>query len=203
MRPGELKILQTLAAAPEGLTFSQIKSQTKLSHTAIADYLNTLQTLGIVRKNFETRRYLLAAIYLPPDNLNDWQLTLKAGTLIILRLGAKIRQIKPLEKRRETLKALMEFTFHYLTVVLWKIVGESLADYTKNNITDPSLADKRTSTVKQGIEDWVVGIADAAAIAMAFNTDLLDEVGDEIWKQKLEQLRQLLETLYKCTGLKF
>jgi len=199
LKPGEAKIMQTLTNNLEGLTFKQIETCTKLSHTAVAHYLNDLLSAGVIRKDYKARKYVLPAIYMPLQKLNEWEKWIKISSVAFLQEGAKISKIKQRTKRIEAFKSLMEIGFHHLTLILWKIIGESLVDY-KNNpkkLNDPAYTDGRIARINDAIQNWLVAIADAIAVVMALNIDILNELEDSIVARKFVELERLIEAFNK------
>lgn len=59
LRNGEEKILRALAKSPHGFRFGEIAKDARLSNPVLSDYLKRLQKEEYVRKDVETRKYLI------------------------------------------------------------------------------------------------------------------------------------------------
>jgi len=200
LKPGELKIVQALASSKDGSTFTEIEENTKLSHTAIAKYLDTLETLGVIHKDYSSRRYVLAAIYKPIKDLkNEWQKWLKLSAVTFLKEGQQISEIKQRAERVEGLRRFLEFAFNHLALATWEIIGESLVDYENDpsKVNNPRLADSRIARINDAVQNWLIGLADSIAVTLAWNLDIYKEVAEPIWNRKLRELEGLIKALDK------
>lgn len=202
LKPGEIKIFNALTNHEDGLTFKELMNITELSHTALAQYLKRQLQAGVVRKDYKKRKYRLARIYLPIENFpNKWQKHMKAAAVIFLNLGREISKIKNKEKRQMALEIFLRDAFHSLTLFIWKILGEAIADYGNDvrNLKNQDLAVQRGKIINWAMHDWISGIADAIAVAMVWNIDILDDAAkqwyQEVRKQAVEYDQELAKLI--------
>jgi DNA-binding transcriptional regulator GbsR (MarR family) len=179
-KPGQVKIINALAnASDKGLTFTELREQTGLSNTALSNYLNLLCTIGAIRKDQENKQYLLASINLPFQKLNgNWQKAVKNTAIDVINIGRKIQSMPNKEDREKALENLADYSFHTLSVITSKIIWESILQYGKDKkkIKNKKLAVLKSQIIKEGIEDWIIGLADALASALILNIDVSDIV---------------------------
>jgi len=198
MKPGEVKIFNALVNHEGGLSFTELKEKTGLSHTALSNYLREMQQTGFIRKDYEAKKYLLPNIYLPmADFANAWQKMMKVSAANFVSLGLKIRKIKMRDKRIAAMKKFLEVSFHSLTLFLWKIIGEATAEYGSDarNLKDQQLAVRRSKIINQAVENWIVAISDSLAAAMVINIDVLDDAGEQVFKRVLAQATEKVTEL--------
>ena len=137
---------------------------------------------------------------------NEWQKHMKVAAVIFLNLGLEISKIKNKEKRQVALGIFLKDAFHSLTLFIWKVLGEAIADYDNDigNLKNQNLAVQRGTIINQAMHDWISGIADAIAVAMVWNIDILDDVAEQWYKDVRKQAvkyDQELEKLIKSLAL--
>lgn len=195
MRPGEMKIYKALVNNMEGLSYTELIEQTKLSNTALALYLKLMRSTGVVTKDFENRKYTLAQIFYPLKMLpNDGLKALKIFSVATLKEAKAISKMKSLEDRKVAFKKFLDVTFQYFTVIIWKVIGEALAVYDDKieNVKDQHLSLQMDSIINKTFNDWINPIASYIAVSISLNIDLVDEAEEffgEVLRQADEKLK--------------
>ena len=197
-KPGETKIFNALATNPKGLTYTELKEQAKLSNTALAQYLKLMQKTGVLRKDYEHKRYRLATIYFPMEDFaNVWQKQMKTAAVYFTQEGIYISKIKNKQQKTRHLQSLLKFAFHELTLYLYKIITESILIYENNieKIKDQDLAVEKSKVINEAVENWITAIADAVATAMLLNLDVADAAAYPWYKKVVAQAKRNIQQL--------
>ena len=200
LKPGEIKLFNALSTHEEGLTFKELKEITGLSHTALAIYLKEKLQIGLIRKDYKKRKYLLNRIYLPMKSFpNEWQKQMKVTSVAFLEFGRKISKIEDKEKRRTALEKFLRSAFHLLTLYIWKTIGEAIADYKNDirNLKNQDLAVQRGTIIKDAMHDWISGMADCLAVGILLNIDVVDDAAEQWYNEVVEKATEYNQELVK------
>jgi DNA-binding HxlR family transcriptional regulator len=205
MRKGQVKIFNALVQAIEGLSFKELMENTKLSNTALANYLKEMQQVGMIRKDLKKRKYLLAQLFLDTKSLaNDWQRWMKASAVNFVKLGLSVSKLKDREERIKAMQMFLQASYDMLTLFLWKIIGEATFEYGKSfkKLKSQEGVVRKSQIIHDNIEDWIIGIADSLATAMLLNSDILNEAGNPVFDEILEKTSKNIEMLKKLTSVR-
>ena len=197
MKPGQMRIFNALVSNVEGLSYTELIEQTKVSNTALARYLKSMQKTGLVRKDFENRKYTLAQIYYPLKMLpNDYQKALKIFGVAIIKKAKTISEMKPSKKRKMTFQKFLDATFQYFTVTIWKVIGEAIAVYNDKmeNVKDQDLTVQMDAIVNRAFNNWINPIASCIAVSLSLNLDLTDDA-EEFFGEVLKEATQKLNSI--------
>ena len=200
MQPGKMRIYTALVNANDGLTFTELTKEAKLSNPVVSEYLKELQDLGVIFRDPETRRYVLAKIFYPVRDLpNDYRKALKIFAVQIVKMALAISDVDNTEEKEENFRKFLNYTFHYFMVLIWKIIGEATTDLsTKDDLKDQRLVLTMNATINNAFKDWVAPIANSLAVAIGLNIDIVN-VGEqffwEILKEATQNMHELTEII--------
>jgi len=200
MRPGMMKIFTVLTDERYGLTFTELKKAVTLSSPVLSDYLSIMQKQGVVTRDSKTRKYSLAKVYYPLETFpNDYQKSLKFFLTAIPNQAFKISEIRDIDKRKEAFQLFLECTFSFFMLSIWKIIGESIDVLSgKGDLKDQELVLTINSTINNAFHDWVAPMANALAVSIGVNIDVVD-VGDRFFNKILKETSSKMLTLVKST----
>jgi len=187
----------------DGLTFSGLKEKTGLSAVSLSAYLKTLQKTGLVKKDFEHKKYALPHIHMPMESFaNDWQKFMGKSTVQFILFGHTIAGMKNRQERIVAMQNFLQASYHLLTLFLWKIIGEATAELGNEveNLKDAELVVAKSKVIYDEVNDWIIGIADSLATAMVLNVDILDEAGTPVFDKVLQETKTYMESLKGIVG---
>jgi len=182
----------------DGLTFSGLKEKTGLSAVSLSAYLKTLQKTGLVKKDFEHKKYALPHIHMPMESFaNDWQKFMGKSTVQFILFGHTIAGMKNRQERIVAMQNFLQASYHLLTLFLWKIIGEATAELGNDveNLKDTDLVVAKNKVIFEAMNDWVIGITDSLATAMILNLDVLDDAGTPVFDKVLQETKMYMESL--------
>lgn len=200
MKKGKRKIVDALVNAINGLSFTELKKETGLSNTALANYLIEMQETHLVRKVHDGRKYRLPEIYYPMDYFsNDGQKMMKVSAENFSRMGIAISRHNDRQERIVIMKKFLKGSFYWLTVFMWKIIGEAILEYGNDfkNLENEEIILKKSKIIAEAMKDWVIPITDYLASAMVLNIDIIDEAGDPVFNEVAWQAQENYEELIK------
>lgn len=183
MKPGEIKIFNALVNAESGLKFTELRKLAELSSPVLSEYLAKMQKQGVVWKEPKTRRYALAKIYYPAEAFStEFQKALKFFAGIAVKAASEISQIKEKEVKEEAFRGFLNCTFYFFMVLVWKIIGEAIGVFGNEmeNLKNQERVVEMNAIINEAFRDWVAPIANALAIAIVNNLDVV-EVGDQFF----------------------
>jgi len=187
----------------DGLSFSELKEKTGLSAVSLSVYLKTLQKTGLVKKDFEHKKYALPRILMPMESFaNDWQIFMRKCTVQFVLFGHTIAGMKNRQERIVAMQNFLQASYHLLTLFLWKIIGEATAELGNDvkNLKDAELVVAKSKVIYDEVNDWIIGITDSLATAMVLNVDILDEAGKPVFDKVLQETKTYMESLKGIVG---
>lgn len=198
MQSGKMRIYTALVYTEKGLTFTELKRVVKLSNPVLSEYLKEMQKLGVILRDPETRRYVLAKIFYPFKELpNDYQRALKFFSVNILKLALTISKITEREEKEVIFRNFLNHTFHYFMVLIWKIIGEATVDLSeKEDLTDQTLVSNMNAIINTAFKDWVAPIANSIAVAIGVNIDIVN-VGEQFFMGIKNETTENMQKLTK------
>lgn len=194
MKPGEYKILEALRKHP--LTFTELQKETKLSKTALADYLKNFMEQGLITKDEETRRYYIPLAYMPLGKIpEDNAVCARFLTATVFQQGHKISKIRDRNKRREMLRIFWSFYFRSVTSFVWRLALTIPNEMIRKRVPSKRLALDGTKELKRVFSNYIIPIFSSLLYA-----DLMNwkdhEIADEEYNKMLD-LMQLEEAFKK------
>jgi len=180
----------------DGLSFSALKEKTGLSAVSLSVYLKTLQKTGLVKKDFEHKKYALPHIHMPMESFaNDWQKFMGKSTVQFILFGHTIAGMKNRQERIVAMQNFLQASYHLLTLFLWKILGEATINLDVESLKDADLVVAKNKVIFDAVNDWIIGIADSLATAMILNLDVLDDAGTPVFDKVLQETKMYMESL--------
>ena len=136
------------------------------------------------------------------DFANLWQKHMKVSAVRFVQLGIKISKIRNIDSRKAAMQKFLRSSFNLLTLYLWKVIRESIADYGSDveKLKDQELAVRRSTIINEAMQNWINGIADSLAAAIVLNIDILDNIGEETFKDLVAETSKNLQDLEKFIG---
>jgi len=204
MKPGEMKIYKALMDHEQGLTFTELKKETKLSAPVLSEYLKNLQLEGSVNKNVAVRKYQLTRAYLPKTKLYGIEKALRFLVFFAPAFAVKIKQVKNEAKRMELVKHFLKMYFMSgSSIVIFFAIGSVLDEWFEKG---EERIDLLSSMLNEQIRNWVGPYIQKLALALVlieedYRNDkvTLDEI-TETWLTEVEKTRMCIEKTFRKKG---
>ena len=181
MKPGELRIISELMRAKGGLKFTQLKTLTMLSQTAVSDYLTTLQKAHIIMRDLNTKRYRIRRVFRDSQEFKSYE-----RDMLDVVSSAAEHALGIIEKRDRTVakEVLRGYYLHNCAMIIAKMLdfiqgGQVmlLGPAGKFNIED---VDSYFGKLHDWIQNWLVPWVEMLAFSHLFNPDISDDVVFEV-----------------------
>jgi len=210
MKPGEFRILYVLMNARDGLTFTELKNVTGLSHTALSNYLTNELKMGMVIKDSKTRRYQIPVGFCKASPLLE-EFDKKVATLMadIPFHGSLISTIGLGNKElgNKLFKEFLEDHVNYLAAIILFSIRKAIVTSIES-VKYPKLGQRKKSYVmgqeiiktmekqidqlhaslKGWIDNWIGPYIHFLALAYSAN-EIREEIGLEVTRKFLDASR--------------
>ncbi len=180
MKRGELRIVSEIMKAEEGLTFSELKTKTELSHTAVSNYLTALQSNHIIMRDSKTKRYHLWRASMQPSELTSYERDI---TEIIGASAQYTASIIREKKRAVAKEALGGYCLHNCSLLIAKIldcIQGGCGELPESGDLDVKDIDDYFEKLNEAMHNWLIPWIQMLAFGYLYNPDVSDDVFFEV-----------------------
>lgn len=201
MKPGQMKIVAALINHyPNHLSFTELKTETELSGTALSEYLKILQGIGPVFRDIEGK-YRVKAVYLPRERQSETGKEIREMIDLVLTSGIPLIKIKDPNKRLKLVRQYTEaFVLSLSPFILWGTIQTALVAASLR-VGKKGKAESFRRVLRQSLIDWLEPFVENLALVLVRATsgldgDLVEKKAAVEWEQKfVDYLLKLQEGL--------
>jgi len=203
LKPGEMKIINALMRSENGLSFTELKAEVKLSAPVLSEYLKNLVGDGFIDKDVRIRKYKLKRIFFPWKELSSREQAMRFYASSAPILAMSIKRVKDDATRLELITEFMKmFLMDGGSVMVFNIIVHALEEWDSKGRQNLDLL---LPILKEQIENWIVPYTQKLALAVAL-FDIQDlsktvDVMDEIASHWNEQIKKTIDVLRKHQAL--